>query len=52
MPSGGILTWSGVHGSYTGKEISSQCVATGGGGGIRSVAGNHIVDCSHINTIL
>lgn len=50
--SAGVLTGSRVHSGYASKEISSQCIATCGGGGVWPVAGNHVVDCSHVYTIL
>ena len=49
---GGELTRSGVHGGYTGQEISRQGVATGGGSCVGAVGGDHVVDCGHVDGVL
>ena len=48
----GTLTWRRVHGGYTGEEVSCEAIAAGGGCGVWSVGGDHVVDCGHVDTIL
>ena len=48
----GELTWRGVHCGDTGEEIPGEAVAACRGGGVGPVAGDHVVDCSHVDTVL
>jgi hypothetical protein len=46
------LTWSGIHGSYTRKEVSSQSVAARRRCRVRTITGHHVIDCCHVDAIL
>lgn len=48
----GILTWSRVHSCNAGKNITSKRVPASGRGRVGAVAGNHVIDCGHVNGVL
>ena len=43
------LTRNGVHSGYPGEEVTGESVATSGGCRVWSIAGNHVVNCRHVN---
>ena len=42
----------GGDGEDAGEEVARPAVATGGGGGIGSVGGDHVVDGSHVDGVV
>lgn len=47
-----FVEWGGRAGEHTGKEIASPAVATSGGGRVRPVSANHVIDCGHVDCIV
>lgn len=41
-----------VHSRDTGERVSRKAIATGSGGSVWAVRGNHVVDCRHVDCIL
>lgn len=47
-----MLTWSRVHGCNASENVTSKRVAASGRGRVGAVAGNHVIDCGHVNGVL
>ena len=42
----------GIHGRNASEEVSGHAVAAGGGGGVRTIGGDHVVDGGHVDGVV